>query len=390
MATYNGSSARNVWYGTSSADTASGNGGDDSLYGRAGNDTLNGGTGNDGLYGEDGNDALIGGDGVDALFGAAGADTLRGGNHDDYIVGGIGDDGLYGDAGKDRLRGEDGVDALFGGVDDDDLDGGAGNDYLAGGLGNDRIVGGTGFDRIRGEDGNDYLIGDGNDSVLGGVGNDTLVFRERSSGPYDAPEPTGTGVYDGGDGYDTLILDVQGTFGQDTAQEIYVNASRNSPGGNIAVVGDHVEPSGYYYAQALNFEEIRVAPGANRSAISVSGDFKVIGGDGVDYLEGWIGNQHFSGGAGHDHFQYAHRVGVNQGRDTITGFNKAEDRIEWNTEDYGSNGNGWDNYERHHVAVVEKNGHTIYTTSDTATGQVMHVLDVDAIGLPPPGDFLYG
>jgi hypothetical protein len=36
---------------------------------------------------------------------------------------------------------------------------------------------------------------------------------------------------------------------------------------------------------------------------------------------------------------------------------------------------------------VEKNGHTIYTTTQVETGLVLHTLDVDAIGLPDPGYF---
>ena len=35
-------------------------------------------------------------------------------------------------------------------------------------------------------------------------------------------------------------------------------------------------------------------------------------------------------------------------------------------------------------------GHTIYTTVDSRSDQVIHTLDVDAVGLPPPDYYLLG
>jgi Ca2+-binding RTX toxin-like protein len=388
MATYNGTSVRNVWYGTSSADTARGNGGDDSLYGRDGNDTLYGDAGNDGLYGENGNDLIYGGAGVDALFGAAGSDTLRGEDGDDYLEGGSGDDGLYGGSGIDRLRGGDGIDALFGDANDDDLDGGSGDDYLVGGLGNDQIVGGTGHDRLRGGDGNDYLSGgSGNNNVMGDAGNDTLVFTARATDPL----PNDTGLLDGGAGYDTLLIDVQGNgFDQDGASTVYLHMGTATQRGTIGVVADHVEPSGLWFGDLASIEEVRVVPSGNAMALSASTNMKVTGSSHTDYLEGGTGDQVFDGGGGADRFQFLHRVGYFSGHDTVKGFSKAQgDRIQFNNEDYGS-GPDWDLSARHVTNKVEQNGHTIYTTSDSQTGQVMHVLDVDAVGLPPPDYYLLG
>lgn len=382
MATYNGTAVRNVWYGTSSADTARGNSGDDSLYGRDGNDTLYGDAGNDGLYGENGNDLIYGGAGIDALSGAAGSDTLRGEDGDDYLEGGSGDDGLYGGNGIDRLRGGDGIDALFGDANDDDLDGGSGDDYLVGGLGNDKIVGGTGHDRLRGGDGNDYLSGGpGNNNVMGEAGNDTLVFTARATDPI----PNDTGLLDGGAGYDTLVLDVQGNgFDQDGARMVYLHLGSATQTGSIGVVADHVEPSGLWFGDVRSIEEVRVVPNGNPIYVSAGSSMKVTGSAGNDYLEGVTGDQVFNGGTGADTFQYIHRVGYFGGHDTIVGFSKAQgDRIQFNDEDYGYS-------DRHAISKVEQNGHTIYTTSDSQSGQLMHTLDVDAIGLPPPEYYLLG
>ncbi|MGF1567502.1 MAG: hypothetical protein ACFCVD_05450 [Nodosilinea sp.] len=83
---------------------------------------------------------------------------------------------------------------------DDELIGGPGNDFLYGGKGNDILVGG---------DGNDYIMGDsanrrelqGADILFGGNGNDILLPGLPDI-LNDLPDHV-----DGGDGFDTLILD---------------------------------------------------------------------------------------------------------------------------------------------------------------------------------------
>jgi Ca2+-binding RTX toxin-like protein len=308
MATYSGTSARNIWNGTASADTAHGNGGDDSLYGKSGNDTLYGDSGNDGLYGDGGNDIIYGGIGVDALFGGAGNDRLYGGD---------------------------------------------GNDYISG--------------------------GSGNNFMLGEAGNDTLVFTARAS----EPAPNGTGVIDGGAGYDTLVLDAQGIFDQDGARMVFLDLNSATQRGTLGVVADHVEPNGLWFGSVQSIEEVRVVPKGNPVFVSSGTNMKVTGSAGDDYLEGGSGDQVFNGGLGADTFQFQHRGGVFTGNDTIVGFSKAQgDRIQFNDEDEG--------YTPRVTTSVEQNGHTIYTTTDTMTGKVMHVLDVDTIGLPPPEYYSLG
>jgi Ca2+-binding RTX toxin-like protein len=377
MATYNGTSARNVWSGTTSADTAHGNGGDDSLYGKGGNDTLYGDVGNDGLYGDDGNDTLWGGDGVDALTGGSGADTLRGGNGDDYILGGIGDDGLYGDAGNDRLRGEDGIDALFGGAGIDDLQGGNGNDYLDGGTENDTLNGGPGNDRLRGGDGNDTLHGGGGaDNLLGGAGNDTLTHYARGS----SASPGGATFYDGGTGTDTLVVDVSGTFPideWDSANVTFVDLNADGTGSIFYATGfqEYNTTGGAAFTGIENF---KLADG-NSFLFGADRNATVTGSNNADILDSYGGNQILNGGGGADTFRFLMRPDSFTGNDKITGFNKTGgDSIVFNVNDESYSGPALTK-----TTAVETAGHTIYTTKEIATGDVVHTLDVDAVGLPP-------
>jgi Ca2+-binding RTX toxin-like protein len=379
MATYNGTSARNIWTGTASADTGNGNGGDDTLYGRAGNDTLNGGTGNDGLYGEDGNDSLNGGDGIDALFGAAGSDTLRGGNGDDYLDGGIGDDGLYGDAGIDRLRGGDGIDALFGGADNDDLMGQNGNDYLAGGIGNDNLVGGAGNDRLRGEDGNDTLIdGIGVNDLMGGAGNDTLVYN-----PTGIVKPGALSLFFGDAGYDTLKLDTgAATFDNDPPYgaigEGYTFAYVGTGGIGVAgFLNDYHEVGAYM--ETVKFSGIEKVVAGSGSTLVYSGtgthNTEVIGSDGNDYLRSGAGSEKFTGGAGSDLFRFtgssSYGPGHN-GTDRILDFNPKEDHAGFHI--WRADGN-----DTLPVKATEKNGSTFLTVASDIDGHLM--ANVELVGV---------
>jgi Ca2+-binding RTX toxin-like protein/acid phosphatase family membrane protein YuiD len=85
---------------------------------------------------------------------------------------------FYGGAGNDTITGQD---------RDDIIDGGAGNDNLAGGAGNDTLIGGLGNDTLQGEAGDDtfiYTVGDSTgltETIDGGEGYDTLVLNEQGS-----------------------------------------------------------------------------------------------------------------------------------------------------------------------------------------------------------------
>jgi VCBS repeat-containing protein len=149
--------------------------GDDVLTGTERNDKLFGGKGNDKLFGLAGDDKLDGGKGNDALDGGAGRDLLIGGKGDDSLLGGDGDDVLYGDAagmGSPWTWGK-----CFGWNPRSD-----GDDFLDGGAGNDKVYAGRGDDLLL------Y-------SMAGNLGADFADI-----GTHD--------VYDGGSGFDTLVLEL--------------------------------------------------------------------------------------------------------------------------------------------------------------------------------------
>ena len=106
--------------------------------------------------------------------------------------------GVTADAGDDRISGGSGDDLVAGGAGDDRLSGGWGNDILTDGTGDDRTSGGWGHDLI--------IDAQGNDRHSGGRGDDVMVFTEASLMGREADDRD---VFNGGWGYDTLILRVE-------------------------------------------------------------------------------------------------------------------------------------------------------------------------------------
>ncbi|MGF7206622.1 Ca2+-binding RTX toxin-like protein [Skermanella aerolata] len=340
MAIFNGTAARDIYNGTSSADTARGNGGDDTLSGLGGGDALYGDSGNDGLYGGTGIDRIFGGTGVDALFGQDGADQL------------------YGEAGNDWLQG------------------GAGNDYLHGGSGNDSL---------RGDDGDDTLNGAvGDNDLRGGAGNDTLIH----SGIGPTYSPTVNAFYDGGSGHDTLLIDYWGDYIQTSTDfspwvEININPDASS---TMNYSSDPLEGPYEIVAAFAGIEEFRLTGETGRLSVTARTDAVIFGNDERDKLEGRQGDQDFTGGGGADEYQFYWRKGFEPNHDTVHGFSVAEgDTIAFGNQSE----NDLDEPLPLDITAEEVNGHTIYTSVEIATGQVVHTLDVDAVGLPEPQPWYY-
>lgn len=286
-------------------------------------------------HGTAGNDVARGWGGNDSLYGAGG---------DDKIYGDDGDDGLYGEAGHDQLFGGNGIDALFGGDGNDWLDGGAGNDYLSGGAGNNK--------------------------VYGGAGNDTIAFSHRP----DYAEPDGSGVIDGGAGFDTLVIDVQGAVTEDRCREVCLDLNTTTGKGALGIVTSHIQPTGLWFGSVQSIEEIRAAPTSNPIAIEVSQSMKVTGGNSADFLLGNDGDQVFVGGAGSDTFVFSHRVGSFTGNDEVLDFSLAQgDRLMFAHDD-----------DRIVFTATEEGSHTVYAFTDSETGHDLGTLEINAIGLPAP------
>lgn len=334
-----------------------GTNGRDMIRGTNGNDTISGLKGNDLIDGRGGNDNIVGGEGHDKVHGSGGHDWIDGG------------------AGSDALAGDDGNDWLFGGSGDDWMEGGTGNDCLFGGDGNDKLRGGAGNDHLNGGAGL-------NDDVRGGAGNDALVFESRAGGILKA----GTSQFWGESGNDTLELSANaGTneFGDPYGfMEIMVGAKG---AGTINYSADPIENTPIQAGTFSGIENFRMGDGDMALIYrGIGGDLdaKVTGSNKADTFEGGRGDETFIGGAGADDYLFLYRAGIGPiGHDRIVGFNAGEDHIATN---------GFIDTDTKDIVLTvtasESNGWTTFTSKDSG-GNVVHILDVDAVGLAP--DTLY-
>jgi Ca2+-binding RTX toxin-like protein len=303
--------------GTPQDDLLNGTADPDSIYGLAGNDILNGGDQYDYLYGDEGNDTLNGDAGRDSLYGGDGNDILNGGTTDeeDYLYGGEGNDRLDGGAGRDSLYGGGGNDILNGGDGDDNLY--TGDDFGNPDGGNNRLNGGNGNDFL-----GVYSIA-GNNIVNGGIGNDVLYmnYRQRT-----------TGV--------SIIVSANNSItslGIITATNIE-NYSFEGTDSNDAVIGG---------GDSINY---LLGYGGDDQLDGGAGDDVLVGGDGNDTLNGGDGNDTIytsdypytevadddnntvSGGAGNDTIEIISSNGNNT-IDGGTGFDKL--RLNYKTRTTG-------------------------------------------------------
>lgn len=288
------------------------------ITGRAGNDILNGYNHSqfvpEFLYGDSGDDILSAGSGHDTLVGGLGNDTLHGGADRDKLLGGYGVDTINGDDGDDEIWGGQGNDIINGGLGDDRIYGGDNDDQITDPSGNNIISGGNGNDTITltvsgnqvvyGDDGIDTLTtAGGSDKLSGGAGNDTL-----SSG-------AGDDTVNGGDGDDLIY----GNAGTDTIEG----------GSGIDTIT---------YASSASWINISLktqsGSAGDAQGDKVSGVENVIGSAFNDTIEGSVGNNILTGGAGTDTLSFAN-IGagilfdlsltsaqntINAGTDTVSGF----------------------------------------------------------------------
>ena len=117
---------------------------------------------------------VYGGEGSDYIYAtdSTAPVSIYGQGGHDVITGGSASDILDGGAGYDRIWAMAGNDQLFAGPNGALLDGGDGSDLLVGGDADDQLYGGAG---------NDILIGgNGHDNLEGGAGEDILIGRATS------------------------------------------------------------------------------------------------------------------------------------------------------------------------------------------------------------------
>ena len=364
-----GGTGKNALYGGSGDDglydlgaqsTLDGGTGDDDITAYGGASSINGGAGDDvirafgdnGLFltvvaGGAGDDEITVRDGRFQIEAGAGDDTifysfqsLRAGSSTYDMRGGAGDDIFHGgfssesfeltDDDMATILGEAGDDFLYASLGQDSFDGGAGEDGVsyeyfknivlvdlvtgdtAGAAKGDILenvenVIGTAFnDTLLGDGPVNYLVGgDGDDLISGGAGGDRLV---------------------GGAGVDTLDY-------ADSDLGVTIDLSRNRAFSGDAQ-GDRI--SSFENVSGSGFgDTLTGAKNANRLAgrdgdDALSGrenDDTLDGGAGDDRLTGGLGADELTGGAGADKFIYAslsESTVKSRGRDTITGFRRAD------------------------------------------------------------------
>lgn len=180
--------------------------------------------------------------------------------------------------GNDTLVGTNANESISGGNGNDRISGGGGNDILSGGNGQDTIDGGAGNDTVSGGNGDDILDGGaGSDRVVGDNGNDTAIYVAIDN-------VNATDVYDGGNGFDTLVLELT------QAQLDEVNAS-TALHDFRAVAGTHASFDFSVYGfsfdlhlTASGFEQIRTVVIADPNPAPVAhADANTINEDGASH-----------------------------------------------------------------------------------------------------------
>ena len=271
----------------------------ESFNGNSGNDTLRGGAGNDYLWGNQGDDLFVGGAGEDKAgyqFGVAelgklnvvelGSNRWAIRNGSDSLL------ELNYHSGKAQWTASDvrkviaqnssafGTDTLQT-IEQIDLHAQDAQvrGYFAGYV---RLtVSGTGAAAVtlggaanRGTDGNDSLVGSaaddqiygllGSDTIVGLAGNDNIVVADNGS----------TDQIDGGDGWDTLTVSVNGgsfDFGAAirNLESINFNPQGNSPDSRIRVLDSVFSADGHHYIRAGDGSEVTVDISSIKSGVTV-------------------------------------------------------------------------------------------------------------------------
>jgi len=281
------------------------------LYGYGGDDSLEGGQGNDTLAGHTGNDTLDGGAGLDSLVGGTGDDLYIVDNAGDTVaeLAGEGTDTVQ--AGISWTLG-DNLEALVltgkaktgtGNALENFIAGTGARNVLNGGDGNDTLEGGAGADQLDG--------GTGADSLVGGANNDTYLVDNAGDVIVELA----------GGGSDTVRASISWTLGDQLEDLVLLSGAASGTGNALNNV---IEGNG-----AANLLQ---GFGGRDLLLGNAGNDTLLGGDGLDTLEGGGGRDSMDGGNNADLFRWALAA---HGRDTINGFNPAQDDLAFSASGFG-------------------------------------------------------
>jgi serralysin len=257
---------------------------DDNIFTTAAADFIDGQQGADRMNGAGGSDVYVIDNGGDIVIDSAGTDEIRSsisfdlsnpafvqGTIEKLTLTGVSALNAYGAQGNETITGNIAANTIEGGLGNDVIYGGGGNDALSGGGGSDSLIGGYGLDRmVGGADGDRYYI----DSLV------DIVDESEA----------------GSDGIDTVI----------SAISYYLYAT--------ATVKGAVENLTLYGSAAAT------AYGNNLNNV-------IIGNTGANLINGLLGNDTLTGGAGADRFYFNTTLNSTTNLDSITDFVFGTDKI---------------------------------------------------------------
>ena len=197
--TVTGSSADNIIYSNTGADSIIGGGGNDTINTSLGNDYISTGSGDASIIaavnnGAQDNDTVVAAGGNNYIYTSDGNDSVIAGAGNDTID--VGTNNAAGTFSGGGTAGNDADNTNF-------VNAGGGNNVVIGGSGTDNITTGSGNDSINTYAGSDAVnVGTGADTVFAGANDDSIGFVGFNS----------TDVVDGGTGRDILYLDGSGTI----------------------------------------------------------------------------------------------------------------------------------------------------------------------------------
>lgn len=203
----------------------------------------------------------------------------------------------YGSSNRDYITGNEADNTLYG------FDGA---DVLSGGLGNDRLYGGAGFDILVGEEGDDYLDGgQGGDTLIGGAGNDTFWDIDGGS------------TSEGGTGDDLYLYSVGSTapsqwvreFDNEGNDTLFVVRAEGATGNqfiDLVALTQSTFAEGVWGVENVHFSQTQSVvftgygdAADNHMRAGLLGS-TLIGREGDDWLEGFVGVDTLIGGEGND------------------------------------------------------------------------------------------
>ncbi|MBP1860484.1 cadherin domain-containing protein [Rhizobium herbae] len=260
---------------TGSARGATGNALGNAIYGTVGDDYIDGRGGSDTLYGAGGNDTYVFDTGNDRVV-----EDLDGGH--DTILLATGEFSNINTIPTFSLN-----DSWAVNVEDLFLTDNLKNVHLVGNALGNVISGNQNAQTIDGLGGNDTLIAiGGGDTLRGGDGDDTGVFDLSGQNAYNS-------VFEGGGDVDTLVMD----WSLATVDIVYGGTNYRTTV-NAVNSGDY---SGYAYMSFSDVERFRLSGGSGND--NLVGDILedvLIGGAGIDRLEGKSGKGTYHGDSGTD------------------------------------------------------------------------------------------